>query len=234
MDSTLDRSSNRALRRFHAVLAMGTLSCFVLACSESAPTAPGDSALELAKSSPAPLKEAVMYRLRSIVAFAIALLLLACSDTPREPVSPELEVSGPQLSAVVETFQGRFPLGPNTFFNACTGENVTIAGDFNVVFRQVTSNSGRVNVVIHSVGMRVKGVGESGTEYVYNEHFNYAEHSGDDGATNLIIEFTGRLVSQGKSTNGAAGKLQIFLVIDANGDVTIDRFVERGFDECQS
>lgn len=163
----------------------------------------------------------------------IALLLSACGQTPLAPVSPELEVPGPQFSAVVETFQGRFPLGPNTFFFACANENVTIAGDFNVVFRQVTSSSGRVNVVIHSVGMRVKGVGESGTEYVYNEHFNFAQHFGGNGATNLIIEFTGLLVSKGKSSNGVAGKLQIFLVIDANGDVKVDRLVISGFDECQ-
>ena len=79
----------------------------------------------------------------------------------------------------------------------------------------------------------LNGVGRTtGTEYLSNEHFNFIQHFGGD-ATNLIIEFTITPVSKGSLPNQGVGKLQVFVVINANGEMTVDRSVEVGFDECQ-
>lgn len=148
---------------------------------------------------------------------------------------PEVRVPDPQFAAqVVTILKGRFPLGPRTVFNVCTNEFVDIAGEFNLVVRQVTTPTGKVHFFIHSVGVHVLGVGQTtGTQYVSNEHFNFVQHSGGNGATNLIIEFTIKGVSKGPAPDGAVGKLQIFVIIDANGEMRVDRFVVEGFDECQ-
>lgn len=168
---------------------------------------------------------------RSGLIVASSIALAACGDAPSGPL---VELPGPSSKAdVVTILKGRFPIGPSTGFNSCTGEFVDFAGEFNLVVRQITSDSGHVNLIIHSVGGHITGVGRTtGTEYVANEHFNFVQHSGGD-ATNLIIEFTTSRVSKGPSPNEGVGKLQIFVVINANGEMKVDRFVVRGFDDCQ-
>jgi len=163
------------------------------------------------------------------------ILLLGFGACAEAPTSVTSDVPEPQFAAQVETIEkGRFPIGPRTVFNVCTNEFVDIAGEFNLVVRQVTTPTGKVHFFIHSVGGHVLGVGQTtGTEYVSNEHFNLVEHSGGNGATNLIIEFTITWVSKGRAPNNEVGKLQIFVTINANGEVTVDREVVRGFDECQ-
>ena len=169
---------------------------------------------------------------RTIPATILILGLSACTEAPTSVTS---DVPDLRFAASVETIlKGRFPIGPRTVFDVCTNEFVDIAGEFNLVVRQVTTPTGKVHFFIHSVGGHVLGVGlTTGTEYVSNEHFNLVEHSAGNGATNLIIEFTIASVSKGGAPNNEVGKLQIFMTINANGVVTVDREVVRGFDECQ-
>ena len=167
---------------------------------------------------------------RSVLVSTI-VLLAACGNAPTEPLT---ELPSPSSKAdVVTILKGRFPIGPGSSFNACTGEFVDFAGEFNLVVRQIVSDSGHVTLMIHSVAGHVNGVGRTtGTEYLSNEHFNFIQHFGGD-ATNLIIEFTIAPVSKGSLPNQGVGKLQVFVVINANGEMTVDRSVEVGFDECQ-
>lgn len=169
---------------------------------------------------------------RGVLIAGAAAFFTACGNAPTDPMTTE--VQDPRLKAEVITFlKGRFPIGARTVLDSCTGELVDIVGEFNLIVRQITSNSGHVNFMIHSVGGHVTGVGQTtGTEYISNEHFNFIQHSGGK-ATNLIIESTIRSVSKGPLPNHAIGKLQIFVVVNANGDLTVDRVVESGFDECQ-
>ena len=175
-----------------------------------------------------------------VLSIFACLFPAACGEAPTgletTAPDPEVQLPDPQFAAQVETiFKGRFPLGPNTGFNVCTNEFVTITGEFNLVVRQVTTPTGKVHFFIHSVGVHILGVGETtGFEYVSNEHFNFVEHSGGNGATILVIEFTNKGVSKGPAPDRAVGKLQIFVVIDANGEMRVDRFVVEGFDECQA
>lgn len=169
---------------------------------------------------------------RDLLVAALALLLAACGNSPTEPLTG---LPGPSLKAdVVTILKGKFPIGPGSSFNPCTGEFVDFVGEFNLVVRQITSDSGHVTLMIHSVAGHVSGMGRTtGTEYLSNEHFNFVQHFGGD-ATNLIIEFTITPVSKGSLPNQGVGKLQVFVVVNANGDVTVDRVVETGFGECQA
>ena len=93
--------------------------------------------------------------------------------------------------------------------------------------------AGHPGPAAHARGLNPNGVGRTtGTEYVSNEHFNFVQHSGGGGATNLIIEFTISSVSKGPLADGGVGTLQIFVVVNANGEMTVDRFVLTGF-ECR-
>jgi len=138
------------------------------------------------------------------------------------------EDSRPVLAASVETLlKGRFPIGPRTNFNDCTNEWVDIVGEFNLVVRQVTSAAGQIHFMIHSVAGHVTGVGQTtGSQYVSNEHFNLTQHSA--GPTSiLVIEFGISTITKGPAVNNAPGKLQIFIVVNANGEMTVDREVLR-------
>ena len=177
--------------------------------------------------------------LSAMLSLVACLSPAACGEAPAglettEP-DPGVQLPDPQFAASVETIlKGRFPIGPRTVFDVCTGEWVDIVGEFNLVVREVRTPTGKLHVFIHSVGGHVTGVGQTtGTEYLSNEHFNFTQHDGGNGATNLLIEFTISWVSKGSAPNREVGKLQIFMVINANGEMTVDREVESGFGECQ-
>ncbi|MBM4188478.1 MAG: hypothetical protein FJ206_14340 [Gemmatimonadetes bacterium] len=140
------------------------------------------------------------------------------------------EPTEPNFAATVETlFKGRFPIGPRSTFNDCTNEWVDIVGEYNLVVRQVTSANGGVHFMIHSVAGHVTGVGQtSGTRYASNEHTNLVQHSGGP-VSILVLEIGITTVTKGKAANNAPGKLQIFMVVNANGELVVDR-VEVRFD----
>ena len=165
---------------------------------------------------------------------AIAPLLVALTSCEQNSTGPDrLLDQKPDHAASVETIlKGRFTIGPRTNFNDCTNEMVDIVGEYNLVVRQVTSGTGSVLFMIHSVAGHVTGVGQtSGTEYVSNEHTNYVEHT--DGPTyTLVLEIGISTVTRGKDENNVPGKFQIVLVIDANGVTRVDR-TEIRF-ECRS
>jgi hypothetical protein len=161
------------------------------------------------------------FKVSSVAAlFSTALILTSCSDTPN-PTTPEVN---PDFGATVETFlKGRFPIGPRSQFNVCTNEWVDIVGEYNLIVRQVTTPSGRTVFQIHSVAAHVNGVGQtSGDTYVSNDHFNYVERSGGD-TYGLVIESTIVRVAKGEGSNDW-GKFQIFVVVNANGELVVDRF----------
>jgi hypothetical protein len=156
--------------------------------------------------------------------------IAACADAPTSTRTLDAPAS---VAATVETImKGRFPIGPRTVTNECTGEKVDIVGEFNLVVRQVTTPNGAVHFMIHSVAGHVTGVGQTtGTTYVSNEHTNYTEHW--DGPNYVLaFEFGITTNTKGGEANNVPGKLQIFLVIDANGEVRVDRFVS--VFECRS
>lgn len=160
-----------------------------------------------------------------------ALVLTGCDRGIGDVAEPT--TTKPNLAAqVVTLLKGRFPIGPRTAYNDCSGEFVDIVGEYNLVVRQVTSATGSVHFMIHSVAGHVTGVGQTtGTQYVSNEHTNYTEHY--DGPNYVLaLEFGIMSVAKGRETNGAPGKIQIFVVVNANGEMTVDRFEIRF--ECQS
>lgn len=159
----------------------------------------------------------------------VMLALAACGA--ESAVAPE--GARPRFRAEVETmFQGWFPLTPPPagVFNACTGENVLVSGDYHLIVRQVTSSSGGTHFRVHSQ-VNVKGVGAvSGTEYVAMEVLNLTDQAGSDGAAVFHMSYPLRTVSKGPLPN-STGEIRIQLTINANGEVSVDR-QELTFDVC--
>jgi hypothetical protein len=118
----------------------------------------------------------------------------------------------------VETIlQGRFPLTPPAggIYNACTDEKVLFSGDFNLVVRSVTSNSGN-SVFLIKVAAHVTGVGATtGMQYVSNEVTSLTLH----GAGDLSHVFNIHTISKGGTPN-SSGLIRIQMTFDANGNPT--------------
>jgi hypothetical protein len=77
-----------------------------------------------------------------------------------------------------------------------------------------------------TTAVHVAGVGQStGQEYINNEHFIFNEtEPGPNGAWGFTMELHGRFISKGSAPNSWS-TFQLFFVVNANGDVTVDRFV---------
>lgn len=160
----------------------------------------------------------------------LAMAAAACGgDHATEP-----QVPPPSLRAeVVTLFKGWFPLTPPPagVFNACTGERVHFTGDFNLIVRLVTSNSGRSQFRVHSQA-NVKGIGAvTGTEYVSTDLLNLTETGGASGAAVFNLVYTILTVSKGAMDN-SAGYIRQQLTVNADGEVTVDR-TEVAFDVCR-
>lgn len=159
-----------------------------------------------------------------------ALLLSGCgAESPQAPYTP-----APLFRAEVLTlFKGWFPLmpPPGGIFHPCTGEMVIFTGDYNLIVRMVTSESGHTQFRVHSqANVKGEAVG-TGTEYVAVDLLNLTENAGPDGAAVFHLQYPLRAVSKGGLPN-SKGWIRSHLTVSASG-VERAGFDEVAFDVCQ-
>jgi hypothetical protein len=170
-----------------------------------------------------PRKETVMKqrgtRLSMLFVFALAMTLLSFGLPTR---------TSAQAGNVIVPFQDTFPF---SFFNDCTGEQVSGTVSLKGQLHITEDSSGGFHLRIHET-FRGKAVGEtSGTKYVGPQTDHESFH--DNGST---PEFTDtftlnfRFLSAGSSDNIISHAL-FHITVNASGEVT--SFVDNFTEECR-
>lgn len=107
-----------------------------------------------------------------------------------------------------------------TIVNICNGENVDYAGEEHFVFRATVDGSGGIHLGIHQ-NIHVSGTGQTtGAKYSGSQQDN--EHVNLVGAQNLSLNFSFKLIGQGKVPNLVVHET-VHITVNANGDVTVNR-----------
>jgi hypothetical protein len=171
--------------------------------------------------------------MRHITAYLALAVLLAGCDSPTQPVSLGFNASQPDrikahvgevvreaISDVIEV--------------PCIGETLTLTGEVLHVFNGVGPGAASGNFTNYTDFFKISGtaVGESGTQYVFNEvnHYTFASPSPEATQVSFTHREGAEVVSKGGETNFVA--LLIFhITVQPDGSFIVTTDFDRG--ECR-
>jgi hypothetical protein len=155
---------------------------------------------------------------------AAAALLLAACESPAPTSVP------PSVAPLFSASDGADPLHrrivlpiSGTFFNRCSGEQVTVEGEMQLILHFVTDESGGNHFVLHENDMRLTGVGlESGRKYVGSSTTNFMGQTVFPLVTTTAV-VSSRLIGQGDTPDSQLFILS-HLTFEIGGEVRSNHF----------
>ena len=169
------------------------------------------------------------------VVVVVLVALGACSEPPVSPRGlPPDAVSGPELAAIVSTFNEVVPIDITTFVpcaNGGAGEFVQAVGRLHQVFTTVINANGTVTVRSHNQPQGLTGVGlTTGDKYQATGVTQSTDQVGAPfpAVSTFINNF--RFIGAGSNNNLLIHE-EGHLTINANGTLTV--FVDHISEECR-
>lgn len=165
---------------------------------------------------------------RPLLSLMLAALLLAACESGTAPETP---ANGGDRTPLAPEFAAR----PNPSFQPfafpvdnCV-ETVDLSGTFHEVVQFFVGPGGKQHFRFH-INAKGTGVGQlTGARYQWNDRLFDITNIAPAGAVSFILNDYARLIGQGQAVNSRFA-VQIKVTINANGQVTVDRFVVR--DAC--
>jgi hypothetical protein len=164
--------------------------------------------------------------------FFTAIAFLTLSSCKKEAASSSEDKTAAQSqlqtkaisSGGAQPFYGSFDVhyDGQQFYNPCTNELATVYGFEKVIFNGI--NNGTKSTITFHVNMpgTIRAVGESGTEYVINDHLLQQESYFSNGVFTTKHVSTLRWVASGGGNNFTI-KETYYIKVDADGNVTVIR-----------